>query len=156
MTISQPLPNHFFKTRTLRLRDWKSDWVERIYAEAYRVSGASGWNPKVVHLDEENTMIDLCFEASRGSPFYKGTSVRRISAVHSITVISYKDHSILEKLPKGTPRAVKALFRKEYRLRCLRSKEALPIIKDIDLANKAWADFVFGNQTQLRTGGHYG
>ena len=110
---------------------WKSSWASAIEKEAKRVSDASGWNPKLVKLEGDLHMVDLSF-------WYPET--RPEGVVSSIMVIEYTDHPFLEELNKleHVPKAVKAIYRKEVRLKHLRATEYFSISGDITKAEDSW------------------
>lgn len=63
--------------------------------------------------------------------------------IHSLHIAYVRDHPFLEELNhmEHAPRAVKAIYRKEVRLRHLLTTEAWGPIEDIDRAYEAWGKY---------------
>lgn len=113
--------------RWLKMRHWRPDWVQPVFAEFERCRRGPGWNPKMVSLGDV-TMIDLC-----------GSFVPE-----QIRVIDYRDDPFLVSLPKNAPRATKALYRRENMLKALRATDAQSVIRDLDRAYDAWEKYCHG------------
>ena len=106
-----------------------SAYAKSIIAEANRCASADGWNPKVVKLAGYRVCLDTCFQPERFG-----------GELNSYQTAILCDHPFLRFLNDfpNVPRAVKAPFRKENRLKHLRSDEAFPVLEDLERANEAW------------------
>jgi hypothetical protein len=114
------------------MRDWKSEWLPAIWKEADRVSKAPSWNPKIVRLEGSLVMIDL---AMMGQP-----KNNRVDMPVEILVMRHEDHPFLKVLNEmpHVPRAVKAIYRKENRMKYARADEYWPFHYDMHMAEAAW------------------
>jgi len=130
------LPCPIPETKWLTIREWKSNWVSAIWKETDRVCRAPGWNPKMINLDGSLVMIDL-------ATVHCGPHSNWLSVPVEIMVIRHEDHPFLEQLNKMShvPRAVKAIYRKENRLKYLRSGEYWPFHYDMNKAESAWEKY---------------
>lgn len=123
------LPNPVLKTRWVDRPDWRGVWYDKIFNEAFRVSAARGWNPRVVKLEGDLVMLDLAYK--NNTPW-------------TIHVAELKDHPalfVLEELGNA-PRAAKSVYRKSVRLKHLRSQEAFEVMRDLNKADEAWAKYM--------------
>ena len=126
----ETLPNPMFHLGT---HTWLTQWVpppekhmDKINKEWERVVEAPGWNPKVVHLENDWYMLDLCGKGK----------------VHSVKTIKLVDHPFLERLPPNAPRTVKTIYKKENILKYFRTDEYWTISKDLDKADEAWKKYL--------------
>jgi len=125
--IHGPLPDHMLALKVVQVSD-QSSVPEAVRAEAMRCASASGWNPKVVPLEGDTVCVDFAFrQGSAGDlALYKTTELC--------------GHPVLEALNAvpNIPRAVKAIYRKEVRLKHLRATDYWTIMRDVDAAEAAW------------------
>lgn len=82
--------------------------------------------PPVSKLADGRLVIDQSLRADGG---------------YDVKVFDNADAPQLALLPANAPRAVKAIFRREWRLRYLRSTDATSVMNDINRACEAWAKF---------------
>lgn len=123
------LPDNRFRVYEVPFSGMKESWKVVAEAEYARVSSAPGWNPKLVHLEGDWYIVDLCAPAGGDVSGYP----------HTVSLIEYKDHPALSIFEKGTPRVVLALYRKEVRLKHLRVSDFSVLEDDWSRAESAWS-----------------
>lgn len=132
-------PNHMFEVVEIPFRDIPSKWITKVMLEMFRCCDQPGWNPKLVHLEDNTYMVDLAV--------FGDAKIRRrrhhvsVTLPHSIQTIEYVDHPWLLTAPEHCPRVVKSLFRKEVRLKHLRATDYWVIHEDVTKAYEAWVSF---------------
>lgn len=138
------LPYSQFEPRTITLADIPPHWIDPVFTEANRVSEKPGWNPKLVKLEGTTHMYNLCIFNMPPNPI-RWQTVRKVQPyvqlVHSIDIIQYEDHPFLATLPANAPRAVKSIYRKEVRLKHLRTTDGGDTLNDLYAADAAWDKF---------------
>lgn len=132
------LPNNNFSSEWVDFKDMPSNWFPIVFDELDRCTHAPGWNPKLKRLSGDTYMIDVCsFRGPIGH--YRKTM---ISLPHSVHVVEYVDHPFLSELPENAPRVVKAIYRKDVRLKHLRATELWPVMRDLEEAERAWRKYL--------------
>lgn len=76
---------------------------------------------------------------------------RRADGSWEVRVFDNRDHANLRSLPPNTPRAVKQLYRREWRLRYLRATDYWAFGPDINRAYAAWERFQATQETSRST-----
>lgn len=77
--------------------------------------------PPIQRMEDGRAIID--FYHDKGSYYVK--------------IFDNKDHPNIEKLPTNCPRVIKALYRKEWQLKCLRTTCCSDVLRDMNLAFSA-------------------
>lgn len=126
------LPRALPEARWLTMKDWKSYWLDTIWDESNRVA-KPGKKAKVVQLEGNTVMLDMAF-----LPF---------NSLHipiEIFVMENEDHPILEVLKSmpNVPRAVKCIYRKENRLKYIRSTDYWTFHSDMTKAEESWEKYL--------------
>lgn len=115
---------------------WADEYpeAEGKIAAAFRAAvERASWIPKVVRLPNDCAAVDMAVHGGR----------IKVNVAHLV------DDPALGELPKNAPRAVKAIYRKENKLKYLRAGDAWVLHFDLKAASEAWERYQYDNR-QLR------